>query len=628
MVSPVKKVLFIIFFMCLLISLPAQTRYTYPYVKTWKVTPLFGEPDSIQVDTLALNFQDNDPVNRFSISNSYNGNLGSPIQSKLYFDRPENRDFIFSNAYYPYIADLDHATFYNTKTPYSNLNYITGGTTHRSEDDFRFLFTANANKQLNLGITLDYMYAPGEYANQSVQRFAGSLFGTYDGKHYKATGLLTTNNLSNYESGGLSNPAGGIDPSVIATLYLPVNITGYSNYKYNLLYYHHEYSVGIERPVRINPDSVRMDYVPVTRFAHTFKLEDARKRYYEPGVETTFYQNTYGFGSVTNDSTALLTMTNNFSVSMAEEFNKWLKFGVRAFVENEVQRYLFVKDNVLNAKYYSNTKIGGVLSKERGKQFRYNLLGDVTLVGFKAGDFLLSADLSGNFRISKDTIRLQADGFARSDEPSLFLQHYESNHFRWDNNFGKIYRTHLGGTLSIPTRLFSLGVKVENITRYIYFNSQALPVQDNGNVQVLMAELGKDFHIGKFALENKVVYQLSSNQQVIPLPSLVLFNNLYYRDLWFKVLTVQLGLNLRYHTLYYGPDYMPATGQFYNQTTEKIGNYPLMNLYANFHLKQVRFFIEYYNIGQLSMKDGYYSMPAYPLDPALLKLGISWNFYN
>jgi len=103
---------------------------------------------------------------------------------------------------------------------------------------------------------------------------------------------------------------------------------------------------------------------------------------------------------------------------------------------------------------------------------------------------------------------------------------------------------------------------------------------------------------------------------------------LYFHDKWFNVFTVQLGVNLRYHTAYYAPSYMPATGRFYNQRDELIGNYPLMNVYGNFHLKRTRFFIEYYHINQMFMNGAYFSMPNYPLNPAILKMGLTWTFYD
>ena len=106
------------------------------------------------------------------------------------------------------------------------------------------------------------------------------------------------------------------------------------------------------------------------------------------------------------------------------------------------------------------------------------------------------------------------------------------------------------------------------------------------------------------------------------------YYDLYYHDVWFKVLTAQFGVNVRYNTEYYAPAYMPATGQFYTQSATKIGNYPLMNAYLNFHLKRTRFFFEYYNVNELFMKGAYFSMPNYPLNPAIFKMGISWNFYD
>jgi len=616
-----------LFFLLIITTVRSQVPDDYRYVKTWHISDRFAVPDSVHVDTVHINFQDANPIDRFSIANSYNGNLGSPIQSKLYFDRPANNDFIFANDYYPYIMNVHNATFYNTKTPYTNLNYTTGGTTFREEDHIKFLYTGNINKRFNIGSTLDYIYARGEYSNQAVKMFSGALFGSYNGKHYNATGIISTNSLNNFESGGLSDST-GINPLGVATSDLETKISGYSGYKMTQVYYNQQYTIGIERPFRISEDSVRMDYVPVTRFAHTFKFDDMRKRYYENVVDTSFYKNTYLPKKYTNDTCALQTFTNNFSISMEEEFNKWMNFGLTAFVENEIQRFTFNQDSLINYRLKSNTKVGGILSKQRGQLFKYSVLGEIDLIGYKVGDFLLNGNAGGFFKLWNDSIALIANGFIRSDEPSYFLQHYQSNHFKWDNNFDKIYRTHVGGTFSIPTRSFSLDIAVENITKYVYFNSDAMPAQYLGNIQVVAANLKQNFHVGKFTLENNVVYQLSSQPKILALPDLALYHNLYFHDRWFQVLSIQLGVNVRYHTAYYAPSYMPATGQFYTQTTTKIGNFPVMNVYLNCHLKRTRFFIEYYNLNQKFMNEAYYSMPNYPIDPAIIKSGISWNFYD
>lgn len=630
----VKKLLIYFLLLTLFSTVYAQEKQENkaknPHVKTWHVSDRFGKADSIPVDTAFINYHNTSAIDRYSISNSYNANLGSPIQSKIFFDRLSNPDFIFATPYTPYLLNISNATFYNTKKPFSILEYKTGGTRFRDEDRIRFLFTGNANKRANFGTSLDYIHAGGEYGNQSMKRFDGSVFGSYSGKHYSANGLLATNNLSNFENGGITDLTYITNPiSGFKTKDIPTNTNGMSNLKETQFFFNHQYTIGFERPFKVNKDSVRMDYVPVTRFTHTLKLDEVRKRFYERATDTLFYQNTYRPHTLTNDTASLQTMTNTLAVSMAEEFNKWMKFGLTAFVENDVQRYGYEQDTILHNAIKTSTRVGGILSKEQGDRFKYNILGELDFLGYKAGNFRLEGNMGGFFKLWNDSISLIANGFIRSDKPSFFMENYESNHFIWkNNNFNSTYRTNVGGTFSIPTRAFSLNVSVENITNFLYFNNDAMPTQHHGNIQVIAANLKQDFHFGSFTLENNVVYQLSSQPQVLPLPDLTLYHNLYVSTKWFNALDLQLGADVRYHTLYYAPAYMPATGQFHTQSDVKIGNYPVVNLYLNFHLKRTRFYIEYYHINQLFMKGLYLSMPNYPINPALLKAGLLWNFYD
>ena len=56
---------------------------------------------------------------------------------------------------------------------------------------------------------------------------------------------------------------------------------------------------------------------------------------------------------------------------------------------------------------------------------------------------------------------------------------------------------------------------------------------------------------------------------------------------------------------YYAPDYSPVIGQFYNQNPDdkiEIGAFPIVNVYANLHLKRTRFFIMMYHVNAGSGK--------------------------
>lgn len=610
-------------------SLMAQQKPAKRFVKSWHIDELFATPDTVPIDTAKLNFQDQNLVERLSIANSYNGNYGSPIQSMIYSKRPQGTDFMFEDSYKPYLMDVPEALYYDATFPYTNLTYLVGGPIANREEQVKFLFTASPSKKANFGTTLDYLHSTGRYANQAVKRFSGSLFGRYNGKHYSAYGLAAINNHFNHESGGLSNLDLLTNPDVeVKHRDMPTFMHGYSVFRKNTFYYNHNYSIGFNRETVVNEDSIAYEYVPVTRFGHMIKYEEMKKRYYEPSLVRDFYEATYDTIHTTNDTAAVRTLTNLISVNLAEEFNRWMKFGITGYVENEVQQFTLFKDSALRRETKSNTKVGGVLSKTQGTSFLYSILGDIYLIGYKLGEFRLEGNVEGKFKLWNEEIQLAANAFIRNEEPSYFLQRYSSNHFRWENNFTKTYKTHVGGVFSLPKRKTKLHVAVENLSNYIYFNEKALPTQHTGNIQVLLADLKQDISVGAFTLENNVVYQMSSNQGILPLPTLSLFHNLYYHGKWFVDLYPQIGVTMRYHTKYYAPSYMPATGQFYNQSQVEIGNYPMLSVYANFHLKQARFFFEYNNLGSFFVKGWGYHMPNYPINPQMFKLGLSWNFYN
>ena len=72
-------------------------------------------------------------------------------------------------------------------------------------------------------------------------------------------------------------------------------------------------------------------------------------------------------------------------------------------------------------------------------------------------------------------------------------------------------------------------------------------------------------------------------------------------------------------------------GQFYLQNPNnkiEIGGYPMINVYANMQWKRTRIFVMMYHINQGSGKSNYFLAPHYPINPKMLKLGISWNFFD
>ena len=381
------------------------------------------------------------------------------------------------------------------------------------------------------------------------------------------------------------------------------------------------------------------EFVPVTSFIHTLKVERSRHQFRSGSEPEGFFPEDYKlYKNYSNDSTTAFSVKNVFGIALLEGFNKYAKAGLTAYISHKFSRYdLMNTDTLTDMRRIRYTEqeifLGGELAKREGKLLHYNVNGEVGLVDKAIGQFRVNANLDLNFRLWKDTVNFYARGYVSNTLPSFYMRHYHSNHYNWDNdNMDKEFRTRVEGELNISHWGTNLRAGVENIKNYTYFNQSALPEQNGGNIQVLSATLKQDFRLGVFHLDNEVTWQKTSNETVLPLPQLSLYHNFYIlAKLAKKVLTVQLGADVRYFTKYNAPAYAPGVQQFHLQPTDdlvEIGGYPIVNVYANLHLKRTRIFAMMYHINAGMGSANSFLVPHYPINPRLFKIGVSWNFYD
>lgn len=606
-------------------------------VKTWNIDERYGRADTIPIDTAIVSYQDDTPVNRYSIANAWNGNLGSPLESKIYFDRTLKTFTMFSNAFDAYTIKPSDVTYYNTKVPLSNFTYRTSAVSYREEDYLKAMITMNANKHLNVGGLCNFIYGRGQYANQATRMLNGGFWTAYSGKRYEFNASIMFNDYKWLENGGISPDAYHyiLDPggSGINANNIPVNMQNaqsrYRNYNY---FYNHKYSLGIEKERTLANDSVVKEFIPVTSFIHTLSFEDVRRVYYETGLAGGgYYPTNYYSDEYTKDSTSYWSLKNTFAVTLEEKYNTLLKFGLKAFVEYDIRHYGVGFDSIyLSENSYShNLKVGGEISKNEGKYIKYNFNGSVYVVGPQAGEFDVNGNIVYDFKLWKEPFTLSGGATLMHTSPDHLHYMYKSNHFQWDNDLRNSWVTQFRARLTVPRRDISIGFNMENHSNFTYLNQQGMPTQYDGNLQVIAADAKVNLKLWKFHLDNQFVYQFTSNRDVLPLPDFALYSNFYFMDKFFKVLTTQIGVSVRYHTAYYANVYEPALGQFRRQDEMKVGNYPEMNVYINFHLKTVRFYVQYYNFNKgLFGGNNSFTMPGYPINPATFQFGLSWNFWK
>lgn len=410
-----------------------------------------------------------------------------------------------------------------------------------------------------------------------------------------------------------------------------------------------------EKKTQVDTAWMKKEFVPVTSFIHTLKFDNYRRIYQAYKTPTDFYANTYTVdepltGDSIYDKTRHYRLKNTFALSLLEGFNKWAKAGLKAFITSELRHFTLPSATGIDTYNEHNLSFGAQLSKKQGKTFHYDAIAETWLTGEDAGQLKIDGSADLNFKLFGDTLTLTANGFFYRLNPTFYYRHYHSRHAWWDNtNMSKILHSKIQGILNYQKTRTTLRVAVDEIKNYTYFASShtitsgkrvnhAITVnQNSGAIHLLTASLSQDFTFGPLNWESVITYQNSSNKTILPVPMLNLYSNIYLRFKIAHVLRCDFGADVRYFTKYYAPDYVSSLGQYAVQTNTntagsdsrvEIGNYPVVNVYANFHLKHTRFFIMMSHLNAGTGKKNYFYTPHYPLNQSILRFGLSWNFFN
>lgn len=721
-------------------------------IKVWTVDERFGDIRKAELDTVPHMFMNT--IFGTGLRGEYNtlGNVGTPRINRVFIDRQDDGQFLFTQPYDYFVKPVSTFHFTNTLSPFTNLTYNTAGNRTNGEDHFTAKFGVNAGKRLGVGFNFDYIYGRGYYQNQSTSHFNYTMYSSYLGDRYQAHLLFSTNHQKVTENGGITDDNFVLHPESFddnfATNEIPTVLENNWNRNDNQhVFLSHRYNVGFKRKVkmteeeikakkfameakrdseerkrreeerrkaedegrdfnednvkekktyagrpsdakiagneptatdsigkggRINVDSKEMadslakvsakaaadtmwmkdEYVPVTSFIHTMKLDNYKRIYQAYNTPADFYADNYVAGPYAGDSiydkTSHLRLQNTFAISMLEGFNKWAKAGVKAFVTSDLRRFVLPSSdsNTATTSYNEhNLSVGGQLSKTEGKTLHYNVTAETWLLGEDLGQLKIDGAVDLNFPLFGDTVTLAAKGFFHRNNPTFYYRHYHSRHFWWDNtSLSKELHSRVEGLFSYRKTNTTLRVAFDEIQNYTYLamgyniaddhsrKGNTMEVrQKGGAITLLTLSLAQNFKLGPLNWENVITYQKSTDNDVLPVPDLNIYTNLYLRFKIAQVLKCDFGADGRYFTKYYAPDYSPALGQYAVQTGDnrvQTGNYPLVNIYANFHLKHTRFFVMMSHVNAGSGNRQYFLTPHYPLNQRVFRFGLSWNFFN
>ncbi len=620
---------------------------------SWNIDRNYNDIKMAPIDTTLASWRIDYPHYVKGLGSNSVGGLGQATNAVNYFDRSDSKEFTFSQPYDDYNYTLENVPFYNMKHPYIWLTYLESGQKRYREEHFEATVSQNISPSTSVSINYKARGARGKYDRARVKNhnFAGTF--AHTGRRYSVHAGYINNHIEQQENGGVVGEWAVTDTTFEMPSGIPMKLASANAvnvYRNNSFFI--KQSIGIPLQ-RMTERDFSMAELSAIYIGHTFEYNSWSKIYTdqyatytderysrnEDGTYNshtdTYYKNWYLNPTETRDSTYERVISNRLFV----QAQPWDRNGVVGTIDGGVGldyhtysqfslgSYLAGEDSRTDrTSWFAYASVDGKIKKyvDWGADFK------IYPSGYRGGDYSIGARLALIAYIKKKPIILSGTFSETSTTPGYWQENWSSNHYRWTNDFGKEAETRFHVALSVPDYGIELGAWQSFLRNKIYYGADCLPQQYGGVVSLTSIYAQKDFTIKGLHLNHRVLVQLTSDREVVPLPLVSAFLSYYY-EFWVKrdVLRIQIGLDGRFNTSYYATSYNPALSVFYNQNEVKVGNYPYIDAFVSAKWKRMRILIKYQHLNQGLFGNGeYFSVAKYPLNPGMFKIGLSWAFYD
>jgi len=610
--------------------------------------------DSTQVfvlDTGLTNFENYSPLYQPRTPKIGLGNLGLAARSLLFEPNKTIGFDLGEHSFDTYILTPQDLQYYRARVPYTNLTLFASGV---KEQLFRVTHAQNVNPQLNVGFNLNFIGSRGTYPQQGVGDISAAAFSWYESKskRYNLLANIIFNSLKAPENGSIRNDSIFTSPqSTYATsANEPIRLNNTYNYIHNSgLYLKQFYYIGKIDSLKKGPNG--QSVLPTQRVAYTFYYNKTNYKFQQNEQDLyNVFPDYYYSSAYSKDSTSLFHVQNAFSYSF------YLRGKSVKFVKNEAKLDLSVVQDYYHYQQYVadtaiNNNFGRYIQKDRkqnnsfqnitlrakaGYRFSDRILLDLDFQqiaqGHNFGDFLYDAKLTlaGNNK----TGRIIFGGYSQSSSPALVYTDWVSNHYIFHNNFSNQKTNSVSFNYINDALQLDLKAEYFLVSDYLYFTAQpngidATPAQLHNPINLLKISLGKNLAFRRWHFDNYIVYQKTDYQSTLRTPEIYTYSSLYYSQLLFQVLHSSFGVNVRYNTPYVAPSYAVGLGQFYNSSPGlTFSSYPRATVFIKATLIRTNLMIQYDYVNQGISSRGYYMVNRYPAPGRMLKIGVSWTFYN
>lgn len=591
-----------------------------------------------QIDTTHYNFHYYNPQNQPSNPSIHLGSYGLATRDLLY--NPD-KSIGFQPGFHAlerYLLTSDSIQYYRARARYSEL-YAVGF--FFDDQVFKAKLAQNVTPNWNIGAQYNATNTDGYYFNQAYADRKGSVFSWYESpsRRYNMIVNATFNKLDATENGSIVNDTIFRDKDVTSLFGVAARLMGqqanrpFNKWLDNGLFLRQSFFIG--RLDTLQAGTPEMEIHPTNSFAHNSSIRQRKFIFFknEDDVNEAFPLNNLRHVS---DTTNITTISNEFTYSFYLRNKSLLKN--EAKLNLGFQNDLIWYTDSLSNEFFQNSSVKGDISYRFSNRIDVNVGVNQIVVGRNMGDFLYEAN--ADVLIGEKIGKISIGAYSQNKSPEMTFTRLNYSYHQWAYEFDKVKTQNLSFRYHNKKLGFSGKAEYFLISNHLYFREVANPTDSDlldkviepaqyANLNLLKVSVGQNFKFGNFHLDNLVVYQKSDAMDILATPELYTWHSLYYGDIAYKVLDYRIGLDGRFNSPFKTPSYAINAGQFYNDNEGlEFSTYPIIDVWATANIKRVNLFISYNFVNQLVYPKGYYTVRRYPMNPANLRFGVSWKFYD
>lgn len=569
-----------------------------------------------------------DPIRERDWDYVHQGHLGSAHQPVVFDPIPRAGFDVGFHQYDLYIRPPEQLPFYNITRPFTNLEYAQ--VAEQSNGFVEAQFSRNFAQGINLSIDYHRINQIGtqtKFTNQDIQHTSLSFGLAIRGATDKYQGFLSvaSNTMRQENNGGIKEePSGveGFNSPTSATVFLNSAETRYALRELSYTHY-----LNLRGGVDTVKNKLRRNYA----IGHAIGLSANKYKMFADttGISATVMEN---------------LLVDPRGIRHFIEYEKISNhFFIRSFKpeENNSQssdrnRKGFFQLGLEHAIYFIDQEATDSTINTLFARGRLNVaLRDRLFFRGEAALGLL--DQVGDYRISGQLLidlkgigSLEVKAANQLATPNLVQSRLYINQQKfWDNDFNKTLSTTLEASYTQPKLGLKLTGRYHLVNNFIYFDTLGTARQTGVPLSVFQLILQEDLKVGVFSLDNVLILQ-SSSEDELRVPDFYTKHSLYYQDTWFKFLLIRIGADLRLQDTYRANYYNPLIGQYILQERQEVELYPALDVYATFRVTKFQAFFKWENMVQNFDQNSLFYLTALHPHPNAsgFRVGFSWRFWD